>query len=110
MNLLKKLTIISLVAFAFLSFTQVAAQQRVEGQVLNFDGSKAIETDIVISREGQTWQVKSDKTGKFSISLPSNQAYAIKVYDANFKNYVSAVFLDGKAENLECVITLQPKK
>lgn len=79
------------ITFAFT--TSDKTQRTIEGRVLDAITKQPIATEIVLCRQGQTWHVKSTEKGWYAISLPSEQAYAVKVYNDDYKKHVSAFYL-----------------
>lgn len=78
-----------------LAFTTTDKTQRtIEGRILDAVTKEPVATEIVLYRQGKTWHVKSTEKGWYAISLPSEKAYAIKIYNDDYKNHVSAFYLD----------------
>ncbi len=91
----KPLFFLLIAASSFTAFTTFAENQRIiEGRIMNETTNEPIATEIVLYRNGQAWHVKSTDKGWYSISLPSEHAYAVKIYNSNFKKHVSAFYLD----------------
>lgn len=111
MNAVKKILTLLFLLFLFVSFTNnpTIVETTIQGKIVNDINNQAIKTKIVIYRNGQSWFAESAADGSFSISLPNDKAYAIKVYDENYKNHVSAVYLEANTANLTHTINLKPK-
>ncbi len=105
-------TPLSLILLLFLlsSFTKQPEilETMVQGKIVDVNNS-AIKTKIIIYRNGQSWFAESDAKGNFSISLPNDKAYAIKIYNENYKNHVSAIYLKANTPNLSHTINLIPR-
>lgn len=95
------------------AFTTADKTQRtIEGRILDATTKQPIATEIVLYRQGQTWHVKSTDKGWYAISLPSEKAYAVKIYNDDYKNHVSAFYLniDEASNAFEHDILLAPTK
>lgn len=112
MNAVKKPLTLIILLFLLSSFVHQSqiVETTIQGKIINDNNNKAVKTKIVIYRNGQSWFTESTEDGSFSISLPNDKAYAIKIYDDNYKNHVSAVYLDANTANLSHTITLKPKQ
>lgn len=112
MNAVKKFFTLILLLFLLSSFTDKpkTVETMIQGIIVNNDNNRAVKTKIIIYRNGQSWFAESKEDGSFSISLPNDKAYAIKVYDENYKNHVSAVYLKANTPNLTHTINLKPKR
>jgi hypothetical protein len=110
MNTIKKILTLTFLLLIFASFTDepTIVETMIQGKIVS-DNNKAVKTKIVLYRNGQSWFAESADDGSFSISLPNNKAYAIKVYDENYKNHVSAIYLEANKANLNHIINLKPK-
>lgn len=91
---------IFVISFFVMSFTTSIKNQRtIEGRIINQVTQEPVAVEIVIYRQGQAWHVKSTDKGWYAISLPTNQAYAVKIYQNEFKNHVSVFYLDIDSTN-----------
>lgn len=96
----KTFLFIFVISFFATSFTTALKNQRtIEGRIMNEVTNTPIATEIVMYRQGQAWHVKSTDKGWYAISLPTNQAYAVKIYNNEFKKHVSAFYLDIDSSN-----------
>lgn len=107
-KILPVLFIFICLTFAFT--TSDKTQRTIEGRVLDATTQEPVETEIVLYRQGQTWHIKSTDKGWYAISLPSEKAYAVKVYNAEYKKHVSAFYLnvDEATDAFEHDILLAP--
>ncbi|MFK7949580.1 MAG: hypothetical protein AB8G11_18455 [Saprospiraceae bacterium] len=91
-KILPSLFVFICITFAFT--TSDKTQRTIEGRVLDAITKQPIETEIVLYRQGKTWNIKSTDKGWYAISLPSEKAYAVKIYNNDYKNHVSAFYLE----------------
>jgi hypothetical protein len=109
----KTLFVILLVSATLFAFTTSAQNQRtIEGQIIDELTKTPVATDIIISRKGQTWYVKSTKEGWYSITLEADKAYALKIYNKSYKSYINAIFLadETNSQSFNYNIELVPEK
>lgn len=91
---------ILIISMSFFAFTTLVENKRtIEGRVIDEITKKPIATDIIISRQGQDWYVKSTPEGWYSITLDADKAYAVKIYNGSYKSYINAIFLAEEMNN-----------
>lgn len=94
------LFIILMLSTTLFAFTTSNENKRtIEGRVLDELTKKPVATEIIISRKGQDWYVKSTPEGWYSITLDADKAYAVKIYNGSYKNYINAIFLAEETNN-----------
>ena len=85
----------------------------VEGQVYNKLTNEPLSVHVEIYREGQSWIIKSNEEGWYSVSLPIDRAYAVKIHTLdNYRKYTEAFFLDELKDEKDFTynIELLPKE
>lgn len=97
--------------FMLNSATIIKENRMVEGKIFNKITNEPLSINIEIYRDGQSWVIKSNKEGWYSVSLPIDRAYAVKIHQLDgYKNYTEAFFLDQTEDTYIFDIFLAPKE